>query len=58
LFTKSQGGKILIIIIYVDDLIFTINDRTMCDKFKSSMVLDFDMSNFEKMKDLFEIVFK
>lgn len=50
LFTKSKGGRILIVSLYVDDLIFTGNDRVMCDEFKSSMMLEFDMSNLGKMK--------
>jgi len=33
LFTKKKGGKILIVSLYVDDLIFTGNDRAMCDEF-------------------------
>nr|KYP59803.1 Retrovirus-related Pol polyprotein from transposon TNT 1-94 [Cajanus cajan] len=49
LFSKSQGGKILIVSLYVDDLIFTGNDITMCDRFKNSMMLDFDMSDLGKM---------
>ena len=44
LFTKStNGGKILIVSLYVDDLIYTGNDKSMCDGFKNSMKLEFDM---------------
>ena len=50
LFTKLKGGKILIVSLYVDDLIFTGNDRSMCDEFKNSMMLEFDMSNLGRMK--------
>lgn len=50
LFTKSKGGKILIVSLYVDDLIFTGNDKSMCDNFKSSMMLEFDMSDLGRMK--------
>ena len=49
-FTKSKGGKILIVSLYVDDLIFTGNDRSMCDEFKNSMMLEFDMSDLGRMK--------
>lgn len=35
LFTKSVGGKILIVSLYVDDLIFTGNDVDMCNAFKA-----------------------
>lgn len=34
LFTKSVGGQILIISLYVDDLIFTGNDACMCGELK------------------------
>ena len=34
LFTKSkEGGKILIVSLYVDDLIYIGNDGSMCDEF-------------------------
>ena len=44
------GGKILIIILYVDDLIFTGNDESMFVKFKSSMMREFDMTDLGKMR--------
>lgn len=51
LFTKSkEGGKLLIVNLYVDDLIFTGNDKSMCDEFKKSMMLEFDMSDLGKMR--------
>ena len=50
LFTKKKGGKILIVSLYVDDLIFTGNDRAMCDEFKKSMMMEFEMSDLGKMK--------
>lgn len=34
LFTKIKGGKFIIVSLYVDDLIFTRNDRDMCEEFK------------------------
>jgi len=49
LFNKwKEGGKILIVSLYVDDLIYIENDKNMCDDFKNSMMLDFDMSNLGK----------
>lgn len=42
---KSKGGKFLVVSLYVDDLIFTGNNRSMCDEFKNSMMLEFDMSD-------------
>lgn len=50
LFTKSVGGKILIISLYVDDLIFTGSDLSMCNEFKNSMMMEFDMSDLGRMK--------
>ena len=51
LFIKTgDGGKILIVSLYVDDLIFTGNDESMFVKFKNSMKLEFDMTDLEKMK--------
>lgn len=50
LFTKSKGGKILIVSLYVDDLIFTGSDMNMCNEFKRSMMLEFDMSDLGKMR--------
>ncbi|KAK2968675.1 hypothetical protein RJ640_001578 [Escallonia rubra] len=39
----------LIVCLYVDDLIFTGNDSTMFDKFKRSMMVEFDMSDLGMM---------
>jgi len=50
LFTKSKGGKILIISLYVDDLIFTGSDVSMCMEFKRSMMIEFDMSDLGRMR--------
>ncbi|XP_042379979.1 uncharacterized mitochondrial protein AtMg00810-like [Zingiber officinale] len=45
-----QKGKILIVSLYVDDLIFTGNDESMFVKFKNSMKLEFDMTDLGRMK--------
>ena len=51
LFTKTgREGKILIVSLYVDDLIFTGNDELMFLEFKKSMVREFDMTDLGKMK--------
>lgn len=50
LFTKSVEGKILIVSLYVDDLIFTGNNVNMCNEFKASMMSEFDMSDLGRMK--------
>ena len=51
LFVKtSAGGKILIVSLYVDDLIFTGNDESMYVEFKKSMMVEFDMTDLGKMR--------
>lgn len=51
LFIKTKtGGKVLIISLYVDDLIFTGNDESMFAEFKRSMMLEFDMTDLGKMR--------
>ena len=50
LFTKTgDGGKLLIVCLYVDDLIFTGNDSAMFESFKKSMMIEFNMSDLGKM---------
>ncbi|KAK9907798.1 hypothetical protein M0R45_000739 [Rubus argutus] len=51
LFIKSGvGGKLLIVSLYVDDLIFTGNDEGMFEKFKKSMMHEFEMTDLGKMR--------
>lgn len=50
LFTKTRGGNILIVSLYVDDVIFTGNSKAMCDEFKKSMMMEFEMSDLGKMR--------
>lgn len=50
LFTKSKGGKPIIVSLYVADLVFTGNDRDLCDEFKNSMMMEFEISDLGKMK--------
>jgi len=45
----ENDGKILLVCLYVDDLLFTGNDQTMFDKFKRSMMAEFDMSDLGRM---------
>jgi len=35
--------------LYVDDLIFTVNDRIICDKFKHFMMLQFSMTDLGRI---------
>ena len=51
LFIKTaDGGKILIVCLCVDDLIFTGNDEVMFEQFKKSMMVEFDMTDLGKMR--------
>ena len=51
LFTKrNREGKIIIVSVYVDDLIFTGDDEIMMSEFKSSMLREFDMSYLGRMR--------
>ncbi|XP_016647152.1 PREDICTED: ABC transporter B family member 4-like [Prunus mume] len=51
LFVKSgEGGKFLIVCLYVDDLLFPGNDEAMFVEFKSSMMSEFDMTDLGKMR--------
>lgn len=51
LFTKvSKQGKLLVISLYVDDLIFAGDDENMVVEFKQSMMNEFDMTDLGKMR--------
>ena len=51
LFIKTgKGGKILIVCLYVDDLIFIGNDEIMFAEFKKSMMLEFDITDLGKIR--------
>ena len=50
LFVKMEdGGKILMVCLYVDDLLFTGNDIVMFEKFKKSVMAEFDMSDLGRL---------
>lgn len=50
LFVKiGDRGRILMVCLYVDNLIFTGNDQSMFDVFKQSMMTEFDMTDLGKM---------
>ena len=50
LYTKNgDDGKMLVVCLYVDDLIYTGNDRAMFDGFKKSMMDEFDMTDLGLM---------
>lgn len=46
----GEGGKILIVCLYVDDLIYTGNDKSMFDVFNQSMMTEFDMTDLGLMR--------
>lgn len=51
LFVKTSiQGKLLIVSLYVDDLIYSWNDESMMMEFKRSMMKEFDMSDLGKMR--------
>lgn len=50
LYVKTEeGGKLLIVCLYVDDLIFTRNDDKIFDEFKKSMMTEFEMTDLGLM---------
>lgn len=51
LFVKTSiQGKLLIVSLYVDDLIYSGNDESMMMEFKRSIMKEFDMSDLGKMR--------
>ena len=56
LFIKIEnGGKMLIVCLYVDDLIYTRNNTTMFESFKKSMMAEFEMSDLGMMHHFLSI---
>ncbi|CAL9028826.1 unnamed protein product [Prunus brigantina] len=50
LYVKTEEeGKILMVCLYVDDLIFTGSDAKMFDEFKKSMMMEFEMTDLGLM---------
>lgn len=50
LYVKSEiGGKMLILCLYVDDLIYTGNNVEMMKEFKKSMMEEFEMTDLRLM---------
>nr|GEU81023.1 retrovirus-related Pol polyprotein from transposon TNT 1-94 [Tanacetum cinerariifolium] len=50
LFIKNKGKHMLLILIYVDDIIFVSTNSKYCTKFSDLMVKRFEMSMMEEMK--------
>ena len=56
LFVKvGDGGKMLIICLYVNDLIFIENDSVMFEEFKKSIMVEFEMSDMSMIHYFFGI---
>jgi hypothetical protein len=49
----TNEGKILLVCLYVDDLIFTRNDELLFKQFKMSMMIEFDMTDLKKKEGIF-----
>ena len=45
LYIKTENGNVLILVLYVDHLIFTGNDKTLIGEFKEAMKNEFEMTN-------------
>ncbi|GKD76979.1 retrovirus-related pol polyprotein from transposon TNT 1-94 [Tanacetum coccineum] len=50
LYIKQVENRVLVVALYVDDLIFTGNNKLMIDQFKESMTREFDMTDIGLMK--------
>lgn len=50
LFIKRVWKKMVIVSLYVDDLIYTGNDKVMCESFKRSMMQEFEMTDLGRMR--------
>ncbi|GKE00765.1 retrovirus-related pol polyprotein from transposon TNT 1-94, partial [Tanacetum coccineum] len=50
IYIKLVENKVLVAALYVDDLIFTGNNKRMIDQFKESMTREFDMTDMGLMK--------
>ena len=50
LYIKTKNGKVLIIVLYVDDLIFIVNDNFLIGEFKEAMNNEFEMRDLGPLK--------
>lgn len=56
LFIKiGDGGEMLIVCLYIDDLIYTRSSRAMFKEFKESMMLEYEMSDLGMMHYFLDI---
>jgi Reverse transcriptase (RNA-dependent DNA polymerase) len=47
---KSRRGETLIVVLYVDDLIFMENSSIMVEEFKGAMMKEFEMTELRLIK--------
>ena len=50
LYIKAENGNVLIVVLYVDDLIFIRNDNFIISKFKEALKSEFEMTNLGLLK--------
>ena len=50
LYIKTENDKLLIVVVYVDDIIFGSNKESMSQKFSSDMQQEFEMSLLGELK--------
>ena len=50
LYIKATNGHVLIVVLYVDDLIFIGNDKTLIGEFKEAMKNEFEMTDLGLLK--------
>eukprot|EP00253_Pinus_taeda_P007268 PITA_07268 len=55
LYIKEKDGKILIVVLYVDDVIFTGNDNYLIENFKTLMKEEFEMTDMGLLRYLLRI---
>ena len=46
IYIKVQNGNVLIVVLYLDDLIFIGNDNSLIDEFKEAMKSEFKMIDY------------
>ena len=50
LFLRRRGGKITCLIIYIDDIIITGDDKAEIKNLKSKLFREFEMKDLERLK--------
>ena len=50
LYIKAENGNMLVVVLYVDNLIFTSNDKALIGEFKEAMKNEFEMTNLGLLK--------